>query len=113
MGIETRSCRLDELPDLVKLANRVFRSGDRGDMQAEYPLVFSQDNLEQMRIVPGEQGPIAHVGVCLRDASILGARVRVASIGAVGTDPGHRGRGLASALMEDARRHARDAGASL
>ena len=46
-------------------------------------------------------------------SSRLGARLRVACIGAVCTDPGHRGQGFASALMADARRQACASGASL
>jgi predicted N-acetyltransferase YhbS len=113
MELEPRGCREEELPALVALANRVFRGERPGDMSAEYPLVFGRDNLDGMRIIPGDRGPVAHVGVCVRDAHLLGARVRVASIGAVCTDPDHRGRGCASALMEDAKRFARERGASL
>jgi predicted N-acetyltransferase YhbS len=113
METETRACRAEELPALLALVNRVFRAGGQGEMRAEYPLVFGEENLPNIRIVPGDAGPLAHVGVCLRDVCILGARLRVAGIGAVCTDPEHRGLGFASALMEDARRHAREQGACL
>jgi GNAT superfamily N-acetyltransferase len=113
MATEPRACRAEELPALVDLANRVFRGERSGDMAAEYPLVFDAENLVGMRIIQGTSGPVAHVGVCIREARVLGARFRVASIGAVCTDPGHRGGGLASALMEDARRYALGHGASL
>src|SRR5438128_4030026 len=105
MPIETRACRLEERDALLALVNRVFNEG--GDMGAAFPLLFGPDNIEGLRVVPGDQGPVAHAGVCIRPAVILGARLKVASIGAVCTDPGHRGRGLASALMADARRSAR------
>ncbi len=113
MEIVTRGCRAEELEALVELTNRVFRPRGDGDMRREYPLVFDPDQLDGMRIVPGETGPVAHVGVCVRDATILGARLRVASIGAVCTDTEQRGRGIASALMADACRYAREQGASL
>src|SRR4051794_27221259 len=111
MEIETRACREEELGPLLELVNRVFRSERTGDMGREYPLVFDRDNFSGMRVVAGDEGPVAHIGVCVRDASILGARVRVASIGAVCPAPARRGRGLASALMADARRYARACGA--
>lgn len=111
MRIDTRACRMEERDALMALINRVF-SGLQ-DMGAAFPLLFDRDNLEGLRVVPGDQGPVAHVGVCIRPAVILGARIKVANIGAVCTDPDHRGRGLASALMADARRHARESGASL
>jgi predicted N-acetyltransferase YhbS len=110
---EIGHCRPDELFDLVDLANRVFRAGRPGDMGSEYPLVFEAPNAEQLLVARGGGRIVSHVGVCLRDATLLGAPVRVASIGAVATDPEHRGQGLASRLMELARRHAVERGASL
>ncbi|HEU4753880.1 MAG TPA: GNAT family N-acetyltransferase, partial [Armatimonadota bacterium] len=98
--------RPEELFDLVDLANRVFRAGRPGDMGSEYPLVFEAPNAEHLFVARGDGRVVSHVGVCLRDAAILGARVRVASIGAVATDPDHRGHGLASRLMDMARAHA-------
>lgn len=107
------SCRLDELPLLVELANLVFRGRRPGDMGREYPLVFEEPNLEQLRIARAGAEIVSHVGISLRDASVLGAPIRVASIGAVCTHPDHRGHGLASDLMDDAVEHSRAAGASL
>lgn len=106
-------CRPDELLGLVDLANRVFRAQRPGDMAEEYPLVFELQNIENLRVARWRGRIVSHVGLCIRDASILGARLRVACIGAVATDPEHRGRGLATRLMEDARRHAVEQGASL
>lgn len=113
MSYEFGSCRADELTDLVDLANRVFRVRRPGDMGDEYPLVFEAQNLQNLMVARSHGRIVAHVGICLRDASILGARLRVASIGAVATDPDHRGQGIASRLMENARRRAIECGASL
>lgn len=113
MEYEIGPCRPDELLQLVDLANRVFRASRPGDMAAEYPLVFEGQNTENLRVARCGDLLVAHVGLCVRDASLLGARVRVVSIGAVATDPEHRGRGLASRLMADARRCAVEQGASL
>jgi predicted N-acetyltransferase YhbS len=113
MEYEFGACRPDELFDLVELANRVFRGKRSGDMGQEYPLVFEAPNTQNLRVARHGGRLVSHVGICIRDASILGARLRVASIGAVATDPEHRGHGLASRLMEDARRHALQQGASL
>jgi GNAT superfamily N-acetyltransferase len=113
MAYELGRCRPEELYDLVDLANRVFRAQRPGDMGAEYPLVFELPNVEHLLVARHEGRIVSHVGICLRDAAILGAPLTVASIGAVATDPDHRGAGLATALMEDARRHAVERGASL
>ena len=101
----------EELPAVTALVNRVFRR--ESDMPTEYPLMFAPENRDGLRIAVHHGVPAAHVGVCIRDALILGASVRVAGIGAVCTDPAHRGQGLASRLMEDARQYARAQGATL
>lgn len=113
MSYEFGHCRVEELPELVELTNRVFRSGRPGDMGAEYPLVFNTQNLENLLVARSAGRIVAHVGLCIRDATILGAPVRVASIGAVATDPEHRGQGAASRLMANSREQAVRAGASL
>jgi GNAT superfamily N-acetyltransferase len=103
---------VEELPALLRLVNRVFRP-DGGDMQREYPLVFQPGNAAHLRVIDREGEIVAHVGVCVREALLLGIPLRVASIGAVCTDPAVRGQGLASRLMEDARGHALAHGADL
>lgn len=110
---EIGPCRPDELPALADLTNRVFRVKRGGDMSREYPLLFDPANAANLRVARRDGVLVSHVGICLRDVVILGARIRVASIGAVATDPAHRGGGLATRLMDDARNHAIAGGASL
>lgn len=110
---QPQACTKADLEQLVRLANRVFRGSGEGDMQREYPLVFGEENLDHCRIVKEGDRVVSHVGVCVRDTSILGCRVRVAAIGAVCTDADVRGKGYASLLMEDARRLALAEGAVL
>ena len=107
-----RACAPSELPQLARLADAVFRSKG-GSMQAEYPLVFGEENLNFCRVIEEDGRIVSHVGVSIRDASLLGCSLRVASIGAVCTDAAYRGRGYASLLMEDARTLALGEGASL
>lgn len=82
-------------------------------MMTEYPLLFAEENLDQLRVISVDGQIVAHVGILVRDILILGCRVRSAAIGSVCTHPDFRGQGLASDLMADARRHAVDQGASL
>lgn len=113
MSYEFGHCRVEELPELIALTNRVFRTTRPGDMGAEYPLVFDKGNVENLLVVRSAEKIVAHVGICIRDASLLGVTIRVASIGAVATDPVHRGHGIASRLMANAREQAVRCGASL
>ena len=106
-------CPPPDLPSAVDLANRVFRPGGSGDMGKEYPLLFSQSNAENLRIVKARGRVVSLVGLCIRDADILGYRFRVVSVGSVCTDPAFRGGGLASALMDDAVAHSCSRGCSL
>lgn len=106
MSYEFGHCYVEDLPELVELTNRVFRNGRPGDMGAEYPLVFNAENVENLLVARSAGRIVAHVGLCIRDATILGVPVRVASIGAVATDPEHRGHGSASQLMANAREQA-------
>lgn len=107
-----RACNPSELGQLVRLANQVFRPNG-GDMESEYPLVFGKENLSNCRVIAEDGQIVSHVGVSIRDASILGCALRVASIGAVCTHPDYRGKGHASLLMEDARTLALGEGAVL
>ncbi len=113
MSYEYGTCRPEELYDLVELANRVFRAQRPGNMGEEYPLVFEAPNAENLLVARDNGRIVGHVGLCIRDASLLGARLRVSSIGAVATDPEHRGQGIASRLMELARERSRESRASL
>jgi predicted N-acetyltransferase YhbS len=108
-------CEAGELPALIDLANRVFRDPDdtTGDMGREFPLLFDPSNAENLRVARRGGRIVSHVGLCIREASVLGASLRVGLIGAVATDPDDRGHGLATRLMHDARDHARTQGVSL
>src|SRR5437588_6587966 len=99
MPYEIGPCRPDDLPELGELANSIFRSDGSGDMVAAYPLLFCERNCDHLRVARAGGRLVAHVGICIRDALILGAPVRVASIGAVGTTREQRGQGIASELM--------------
>ncbi|MGQ9524064.1 MAG: GNAT family N-acetyltransferase [Armatimonadota bacterium] len=106
-------CSPEDIHLAVELANRVFRPNSTGDMGAEYPLLFSKSNAQNLLVVKARGRVISLVGLCIRDAAILGYRIRTVSVGSVCTDPAFRGRGLASALMHDAIERSRSQGCSL
>ena len=106
-----RGARRQELAAIVQLSNSVFCADGRGDMGRAFPLLFAEENRDNLRICLEDGKPVSLVGQTVRDLSLLGARVRVTCIGSVCTDDIHRGKGLASLLVEDALAVARSQGA--
>ncbi len=111
-----RACLEVELPALIAAANRVFRPSG-GDMAHDYPLLFSLENLRNLRVITDRDGVIAHAGLCIRTASWSGSpggsQAEVAALGAVFTLAPHRGRGLGAAVVADALACARAQAAAL
>jgi len=115
-----RACLTAELPALLAAANRVFRPAG-GDMGQDYPLLFSADNRENLRVLVDAQGVAAHAGLCLRRVAFAaggddggGAHsVTVGAVGAVFTRDDQRNRGLGGAVVRDVLARARAAGATL
>ncbi len=104
--------RPEQLQPVVDLANRVFRASG-GDMGREYPLQYSTDCLEKLRIFEKDRAPVSVVATTINDAVLLGCSVRLALVGSVCTDESARGRGLAGRLMDDAAERAVSVGASV
>ncbi len=93
-----RGTRLEEKESLRKCVGTVFRP----TLWDEYPQLFSDDNLDNCRVMVHDGQVVTHIGMLIRDASLLGCRIRVCNIGAVGTLPDFRKRGLASQTFADA-----------
>lgn len=94
------------LASALELSDLVFRAGTGRSMAAEFPLLFREDNGENLRVFTDEGRVVALVGMVEREVLLLGTRHRVGCIGSVCTHPDYRGQGLATRLMEDARRKA-------
>jgi len=97
----------------VELADRVFRVGWGSSMQQDYGLLFAEENVDNLRVFTEKGRVVSLVGMFEREAWLLGTRHLSCCIGGVCTDPDYRGRGLATELMEDARRKALADGADL
>ena len=108
-----RAARIDELPDVVSLSNGVFSPDGRADMGTMFPLLFSETNIENLRIFVDEGRPIALSGMTIHELSLGDTEVRAACIGSVCTRDDHRGQGLAARLVDDCMAVAADRGASL
>ena len=98
-----RETRPAELDSLLILLNGVFRARTHS-MQQEHPYVYCLENAANLRIVLHDGTPVSHFGIKFWDVSLLGVRIKVASVGGVCTHPDYRGQGLATVLLEDAAR---------
>lgn len=96
-----RGARVEELEEIIRLSNKVFRSNLEGDMGREYPLLFSEKNCENLRIIKEDNKIVSLVGILFSDVIIIGTKIKVCMIGSVATDPEYRGRGFATLLMQD------------
>lgn len=100
-GLEPR-----EFKSLCTLINTVFRGDGVGRMEEQYPMLFAPENYDHLLVMVDDGVVVSHVGALTRDISVLGCRMSTMSIGAVATYESHRGRGLATRLMEAAVRKA-------
>ena len=101
-----RGLKTQEFESLCTLVNTVFRGDGVGRMEEQYPLLFASENFDQLFVMVDDGVVVSHVGALTRDISVLGCRMSTMSIGAVATYASHRGRGLATQLMEAAVRKA-------
>jgi len=70
-------------------------------MAEEYPLLFDEANLENLRIMVEHGQPVSHIGMLQRDLSIYGCTIRVGSVGSVCTHPEYRMQGYAGRMLDD------------
>jgi len=108
-----RPARIEELPEIVRLSNRVFYPDGWIEMGRVLPLLFSPANAGNLRVMADEGSPVAMVGMVINDLRIREIGLRAGCIGSVCTLPEHRGQGFAARLMDDAVAHAVARGASL
>lgn len=106
-----RPCGLADLPRLTQAATTVFRGPTGGDLARAYPLLLGAENVGRLWVVEEDGEIAAHAGYYLAEAVVYDRRLRAALFGAVFTVPAHRGRSLATAVMEAALAAARAEGA--
>ncbi len=97
-----RGTKKEEFDQVLKLANYVFRqSNNLPDMEKWYPLLFNDDNLENMRIILEDNRPVSLIGISEAEITVYGCRTKIGSIGSVCTYPEYRRRGFATLLLEN------------
>jgi predicted N-acetyltransferase YhbS len=99
-----RGLKPEELESAVELADRVFRPGEDSSMRDEYPLLFREQNLDGLRVFAEDGRVVSLVGTLRRDVVLSGVRAGATCVGSVCTHPDYRGQGLATRLLDDARR---------
>jgi len=110
-----RAARPEEVPELIELANLVFRaSAERPPtMGEEFPLLLSAGNCEDLYVTRADGRLVSLVGVYRQTMVCDGLEVPVACLGSVCTHPDYRGRGLAGGLTDLAITRARQQGCLL
>lgn len=108
-----RGLKKDELRSAAELTNLVFRHDSPYKMEEEFPLLFSENNLENIRVFVDAGKVVSMVGMCINDVIIMSCMIGAVCIGSVCTHPEYRNKGLASKLLEDATNRAVQEGASL
>jgi GNAT superfamily N-acetyltransferase len=98
-----RGTKPEEFDEVTELVNLVFHGGrpDPPTMKDNFPMLFSDWNLNNLRIIVEDDKVVSHIGVSQREISVYGCRTRVGSIGSVCTHPDYRGRGFATMLLKD------------
>jgi len=95
---------------LVSMLNRVFRPNSERSMPTDYPYFFRRANFGNLYICRAGEKVVSHVGLLPTVASFYGHPVAVGMIGAVGTDPDYRGRGLATRTLRTVFERFRESG---
>ena len=97
-----RPVRLEEMPSLGRLVDKVFMGGQAGAMLRCYPQMFNEGNSDNMLVCAEAGHIVSHVGMTQRWACLAGCTLRVACIGSVATYEEYRGRGMATRLFQAA-----------
>ena len=107
-----QAAKAEDLPLIEKLSNDVFRSNpaDGKTMFAEFPDLFSVDNLENIRIIKVDDIPVSNISYTVRNVRISSSVISAASLGAVCTYEEHRGKGYATMLLNDCMENMRKQG---
>jgi ribosomal protein S18 acetylase RimI-like enzyme len=106
LGLKTnlvRAATRKDFPAVLQLVNSIFpiRAKIPFKMEEKFPLLFCEDNLENIRVICHNGRMVSVAGYYPSTLSIEGCEVRVASVGSVCTDPEYQNQGLASKILND------------
>lgn len=97
-------CNLKQLPKLRTLLNDVFISerNVKGDLFEFAPLLYSEDNVENLRIVSDGREIVGHAGILPRPIRWRDQTFNAGLIGGVCAREDRRGEGIGTLAMQDA-----------
>lgn len=99
--LKPRAPQTNELPDVISFLDTHMRKGHSWSVRDEYPLAFSAQNLNNIRIIREEQSILSHAVVKPVLMKTPYAVLNVCTIGSVLTDPSKRQQGLSSQVIND------------
>jgi len=88
-----RACTKAELPEAIALVDRVMRGGTGQSFLIDYPLVYLDENLENIRILKVDGEVASEVPFLSRPVEIGGCRFTIGVISPTATAPEHRRKG--------------------
>lgn len=100
---------IEDLQGIIDLASLVFKI----EMGKIFPVLFSEENVENMTIVKEDERPVSMIGLLPREISFFGHRMKVGLVGSVCTHPDYRGKNYGAVTLAKAEELAIDMGLSL
>jgi GNAT superfamily N-acetyltransferase len=95
-----RSCRPDELPQVIGLVDAAMRQGSEQTMLTDYPLVYAPDNLANVQVVAVDGRLVATAPFLPRQVhGAGGSEFTIGIISPTATDPAFQHRGYGSACV--------------
>lgn len=91
---DPETCTPEDRDGVVTLIDSILRIGSQQTLVTDYPLVYRNDNLENVTIVRANGKPVAVVPFIPWSTHHEGCELRVGIISPTGTHPNFRGHGL-------------------
>jgi len=105
-------CTVKQMPKLQTLLNDVFitERDSQGDLFEFAPLLYSEENVENLRVVRDGKTIVGHAGILPRSIRWRGATLQAGLIGGVCAREDRRGEGIGTLAMQDAADHMSELG---
>ena len=93
------ACTKEELPDLIRLVDSVMRADSDQSMLTDYPLVYLDHNLKNIRLMKVNEKVMAEVPFIPRPIVQGDCRFTIGIISPTATHPDHRKKGYGLACL--------------